>query len=621
MFDALSKKRVLFLLVALLILLTVLSMRVMRTSSLWYDEIWSLKCAGGAQYGPSSVGDIIECVRVLEANPPGYHLILWAWGNMVGWSEFALWMLSLLVGLITVASMYRLGHDLFVPMGEPSARMIGVAGAAIFGLSAFYLQFFYELRVYVFIILGTIWFLWFYWKLRQASSPSVLIQAAFVLTITGLLYLHFLMPLIIFPVALYHLVAVKKNRLWWRVPLLMAAGALLFLPWIPVMLKVTDIVAPLSDFRRTPLQMVQLVSYVYSNNNIGLLALIGVFALSAAALKQQATRFLWAIFVVDLIAGLTLVQLFSIVNRARYLLHLWPLAALLLALAVELLRQRRVNPLFFLAIWGLAGLPAYLNPTLDNIDHNLRLPWRSLQVELRTHAQPGDAVLFHTPVDRLFETLEFEYYSYGLPIHGSLTENIPGQQNKDEYFNQAQQFVGDAPRVWLGVDQSSPQNFRLGEVQRLLAADYTFCYSAFDIPWQMRLELYARKHPAPALRFGDASSQVDLSLLAPLDLDSDKTLNVLLSISHPATLPLESYSIGLHVEDSTGQLRAQGDFGVPDDLESCHRATVSLKDLPPGQYTVRIVVYSWRDGHRVPGQTLATGANEERPILGTITIN
>lgn len=621
MSKTLSRRSVLFILVALLLLLSLLSMRVMRAESFWYDEIWSIKCAGGAHYGPVSLPAILECVRVYEANPPGYHIVLWLWGTAVGWSEFALWMLSLLVGLVTVASMYRLGLELFAPMDKPSGRRIGLYAAIVFSLSAFYLQFFYELRVYVFIVLGTIWFIGLYWRLRHRSHPAIFTQALFVLTIAGLLYLHFLTVLIFAPVALYHLVAVKKDRLWWRIPILMVAGALLFLPWIPVLLKVNDVVVHPQDFRRTAIQMAQLVAYTYSNSNIGLVAMIGIFALVPLALKQPAMRFLWSAFVVGLIGALTMVELFSFINRARYLLHLWPLAALILALALELLRRRRVSPVFFFLIWGAAGFSNYLNPTIDNVDHNLRLPWRSLQAELQSHSEKGDVILFHTPLDRLFETLELEYYTHGLPIRGSLTENIPGKPEKDDYFNEAKRFVGNTSRLWLGVDQSSQPNFRLGEVKRILDAEYAYCYTAFNFPWQMRLELYARKPSVPAWQFiNNQNHQINVSLSGALKVDDEKTLDVVLSMSHSGELPPYTYSVALHVEDEQGQLRAQGDFGVPPEPESCHRSTISLKGLPPGRYTLRTIVYEWRNGQRLTGQTLATGTSEERPIAGTIEL-
>ena len=621
MSETSSQKLTVITLVALLILLSALSMRMMRTSSLWYDEVWSLKCAGGAEYGPGSLAYTIDCVRLNESSPPGYDLLLSFWGRLVGWSEFSGWMLSLLVGLVAVASMYRVGHDLFRELGEPSARMIGLAAAIILGMSAFFIQFLFEMRVYVFMVLGTIWFVWLYWRLRSQNNPSKRIQVTFALSIAALLYLHYLMVLVFGAVAFYHLLAVKKDRFWWRVPLLMLAGSILFLPWVGALLNMTSVVVGIQGFRRSPDQMLELIAYTFSNSNVGFVALLGIFALSAGVLKQKATRFIWLIFVVSLLGGLLLVALLPFINRARYLLYLWPLAALVVALGIEQLRKRRVNPALILLVWVAAGLWNYSNPAPDNMEHNLRLPWRTFRTELQAHAQPGDVILFHTPIEVMFETLEFNHYTYGLSANRSLTENIAGKPDNDEYFTNAEKFIASAPRIWLGIEQYTQPNFRLGEVQRILAADYTYCYTPFNIPWQMRLDLYARKHSAPEFRFSGQSDQVEMSLLEPLTVDSEKSLSVLLAISHLASLPVDTYSIGLHLEDATGQLKAQADFGLPDDVDSCHFGTLSLKDLPPGKYTLRVAVYQWRNGERLTGQTLATGKIDERPVLGIIDVN
>lgn len=618
------KRVVLFALVALLLLLSVLSMSVMRTSAFWYDEILSFMCAGGGQYGPTTLTQTVDCVHRIEASPPSYHIFLKAWGTVAGWSEFSGWMLSLSTGLIAVASMYRLGYDLFIKLGKQSAQVIGISAAVALGMSAFFIQFLFELRFYIFIVLETIWFIDLYWRIIRQNNPSGSLQAAFVVSVAALLYVHYTTVCILGAVALYHLLTVKKNREWWRVPLLMLAGSLLFLPWLSALFGAVDQVANFpSSFRRTPVQMAELVTYAFSNSNVGLLALIGIFALGALlATRQnkQAACFVWSIFIISLLLGLLMVVVLPYINRPRYLLYLWPVAALLVGLGIEQLRQRRVNPTFILLIWTAAGLWNFTNPSADNMDRNLHLPWHDFRNELRSNAQTGDVVLFHTPIDRLLESLEFKHYTYGLPSRGSLTENIPGKLDNDEYFDEISKFIADAPRLWLGVEQSTVPNFRMGEVQRILKANYAYCYTAFDLPWFMRLELYIHKHPAPVLRFGDQGNQVDIARLSPLKPDAKRTLPVLLSISHTAALPIDTYSIALHIEDSQGHLLAQDDFGIPSDVDSCHQAVVPLKDLPPGVYTLRTIVYEWRNGQRLAGQVVATGTNDNSPVLGQITI-
>jgi hypothetical protein len=207
-----------------------------------------------------------------------------------------------------------------------------------------------------------------------------------------------------------------------------------------------------------------------------------------------------------------------------------------------------------------------------------------------------------------------------LPVRGSLTEDIPGKPINNEYSNQVRQYIGDAPRVWLGVEQSELPNFRLGEVQRILAEGYQRCFTAFDLPL-MRLELYARNLTAPQARFDDPTGgQIGVGLLGPLRPQADKTLSLVLGFSHPATTTPDTYSVGVHVVDESGQLRAQSDFGLAPDLNSCRMVFVPINSLPPGKYTVLITIYDWRTGQRLPGQLAATGMSADRLPFGSFTM-
>jgi hypothetical protein len=603
----------------LLLLLSALSMRPMATNSLWFDEVWSLRYAGGAQYGPISLTETIN--RVIEQmpwgrNPPGYFLLLNLWGRVAGWSEFAGWMLSLLIGLVAVAMMYRLGHDLTISYGRPAANVIGVSAAVALGLSAFFVQYLYEMRPYVLVVLLTIGYVWMYWRLIDTDrKPGLLLQSGYVLTIVVMLYTHYTLLFVLAAVGVYHLFCVPKTVRWWQVVLLTGIGGLSSVPWGLVMLDTAHRVGttPLVPVTMSPGEIIEDFTSMFSNGNVGLLALLVIFALKA---RGRPARFAWVIFVACLLATMLISTLVPTVSNIRYVLVLWPIAALLVALGIDQLRRRAVNPAWILAIWTAAGLWIYLNPTFANTQHDMRLPWKTFRAELQKYEQPGDVVLFHTPFAVWSESTEFAHYTYGLPIRGSLTEDLPGKQPNNEYFNTVRAYVGSVQQVWLGVEQSQPPNFRLGEVQHLLADGYQHCFTAFDLPL-MRLELYARNLTNPQARFGD---QIGVGLLGPLKPQADQTLPVLLGFSHPADTPPDTYSVAVHVEDETGQLKAQSDFGLAPGVNSCQMVSIPIRNLPPGKYTVLIAVYEWRTGKRLAGQMVATGASGDRLAFGTFTI-
>jgi hypothetical protein len=440
----------------------------------------------------------------------------------------------------------------------------------------------------------------------------------------GLLYFHYLTICVIGAVALYHLIAFPKTRAWWRVPILMAVAAVLFLPWVNVVRNAASVLAHRSTL--TAGQMLSQLAYSFSNSSTAFLALFLIFA--AVAWSTRRTKpvvFAWLIFGFALSLGLIMVIFVPGVNHVRYLIFLWPLAAILVAVGIFELQQRRINPAYLLLIWVAAGLWSYIYPTRDNMRHDLRLPWREFHAELQVHSQTGDLVRFHTPVEVWFRGLELQHYLSGLPVRGLLTEDVAGKVDNGEYLNEARKTIGSAARVWLGVDQSSEPNFRLGEVKHILAENYVYCSTPINVPDMMRLELYSRKHPAPTLRFGDAPDQIEIAALEPITVttdpvNADRNMSVLLAFSYPDTLPKNTYSVGLHIDDAQGQLKAQTDFGLPTDLESCSLARVSLKGLPAGQYTVRVVIYEWQTGKQLAGLALATGLRETRPALGTLEV-
>ncbi len=618
----------LLVLTGILLLLSALSMRLMATESLWYDEVWSLRYAGGAQYGPISLAETLNRVSsqyAHEKNPPGYYLLLNVWGRVAGWSEFAGWMPSMLAGLVCVALIYRLGHDLAAGYGHPAATVIGVSAAVALGLCAFFIQYFYEMRAYVFVVLLTIGAIWLYWRLIDTRrNPGVRLQFSYVLIIGLMLYTHYTLIVLMVAVGLYHLLCVPKHARWWRVALLTGIGCLTFAPWGLVLLNDTYRAAATSEipFNLPPLNMspgriLDTFTYMFSNSNVGLLALLAVFALLA---RGRPVRFAWFVVVAGLLIGMLISVVLQTVGNIRYLIALWPVAALLVAFGIDQLRRRGVNPVWILAIWTAAGLWNYFNPSFANTQHEGRMQWKTFRAEIQKYGQPDDLILFHTPIMVGREGPEFAYYAYGLSKRSSLTESIPGKPINDEYHNSARAYIDDAPRVWLGVEQADPANFRLGEVQRIFAEGYQRCFTAFDYG-PMRLELYAHNLTTPQARFGDSiSGPIGVGLLGPLRPQADKTLSFVLGFSHPATTPPDTYSVGVHVEDESGQLRAQSDFGLAPDVNACRMVFVPINDLPPGKYTVLITVYDWRTGQRLTGQLAATGVSADRLPFGSFTL-
>jgi hypothetical protein len=579
---------------------TALGARGLNADAIWYDEYWSLYYAGGAQYGPVSLGETWARVAQtdIELNPPGYYLALNAWGALAGWTPYAGRALSLLVGVLAVAVTYRLGVDL----GGPLA---GLGAAVALGVSAFYVNYLHEMRGYTLYALFTVVSVLAYWRVVY-GRVGLWAQGMLVASVAGGIYTHYLAAITVMTMGIYHLLFVPKNRHWWRVVILLGVAGVLVLPWAGAGLEA--LVRIRTNMARDNVALdagtlVQRLLIAFSNGSVALLALVVGFA---AMTRKGRLAWWFALGVLALTLAANAALQFA--TNIRYLMALWPILALLVGLGVA---KSSIKPALLLGIWMAAGLWNSADPMfMRQLGGPRHLPLDVLGDVLRVRAQPGDVLAFHAPDFNWLVDPVLAHYMYGIPVRATVMESLPGLQADGEYFRQAEQFIGDAPRVWVGIETDLPPNFRLGEFERALAEDYAACGTVFELP-DMRLDLYARV-PDDALpfRFGEG---IEMTLLEPLT--AGETLTVVLGWSVDDNVPVNTYSVALHVLDEQEQLVVQADYALPSDAYACRSATLSLSDVPPGAYTVAAVVYNWSSGERLPSEDTTTG---ERVTLGVV---
>src|SRR5690349_20557909 len=106
----------LWILVALLLVVSALGAYNLYTTTIEGDEAHSIEDAGGPITYRMSPTEMWE--RIARTNPwhtPGYFMILSVWGEFVGWDPPVLRALSLFFGLLAIALTYRLGRDVVSP--------------------------------------------------------------------------------------------------------------------------------------------------------------------------------------------------------------------------------------------------------------------------------------------------------------------------------------------------------------------------------------------------------------------------------------------------------------------------------------------------------------------------
>ncbi len=625
-------------LVPLLLVVAALGARGLNADTIWGDEYHSISDAGGFPFEPLTPAQIWN--GVASHNPwhtPGYFLILNGWGRLVGWSAPALRALSLLFGLLALAWTYRLGRDRVSPT-------VGLLAALILGTSATFVYYLHEIRMYVLFIALASFELWAYLRImRSRREPDRRAWLALFVGAVSMLYIHYFAVLPLMAVGVYHLsLAVQRvhGRLrlhltarWWRVVGVMLAAGVLFLPWVSVLIDVTGKVTKQVNLRENTLGVIETTSAVLTMFGNGFLLLTLVTAIPAL---WHPSRRAWRIIA---LLGLTFAFALAINlwlrvvyydARARYLFALWPLLALVVAIGLTRLwqmpRLRRVAPLL-LGVWLVTGVWgavdwAHLTHYLEGSD--LDFPMNRVAADLKDHAQPGDTVISYLPDDmpawRYGGVSDYYYRALGLDFRTVERRWEPDGQEAEQ-IEIIGSLVNDL-RVWLAW-KSPPSPYALDTFKTALSENYGLCQAHDDPAAGLSLALYTRAavccvpdgQTAPVKI--DYGSGIALSGSEPLPLAVTDRLPVTLAWSLGANVPLNTYSVGLHVLDAQGKLVAQKDYGLSVQPFLCQSQMLALNNVPPGSYQLTMVVYAWETGQRLTGSVPETNIRAEELPLGT----
>ena len=138
-----------------LLLAAMLAIPLLDVDAFNGDEPASLFAAGILRTGSWSILDVWE--NTAPRHPPGWSVLLSVWGLFVGWSELAIRALSLFIGLLTLAWVYRAGRDFFAPAA-------GLIAALLLSASVFHLAYMARAELYAPVALWTAMCFWFYWR-------------------------------------------------------------------------------------------------------------------------------------------------------------------------------------------------------------------------------------------------------------------------------------------------------------------------------------------------------------------------------------------------------------------------------------------------------------------------
>jgi hypothetical protein len=429
-----------------------LGARSLDADVIWVDEYHSLEDSGVSYFGPLSPVGIWNKVAVRNPwHAPGYFITLNSWYRLVGPEPPALRAMSLFLGVLTVAWTYRLGRELVSPR-------VGLYAAVVLGTSAFYAHFLHEMRVYTLLTLISVVMMWAYFRIVRSPRSPWWVWVTFGVGCAALPYLHYFATLPVVAVAVYHLFFVKKDRRWWMVVGVMALAALLFMPWFMVFLSVfqrTREFERLAPRALTAGDAVSALTYYFSN---GMVVLFLVLAALALFVRSKMARALVFLAITLLVLLLLTNQVLKIMHggRIRYLIAMWPLCSLVVALGLARLRQwQSLVASGVLVLWVGFGL---WNTVVTDITAGLDgysyvFPMHLVAREIEKYQQPDDVVVNYLPDDGL-EAIQYERIAsfYYTPMQlAYLVEQSPTGAAAEWAGRMAEhiELLEPRPRIWV----------------------------------------------------------------------------------------------------------------------------------------------------------------------------
>lgn len=384
----------------LFVILTVaaaLRFHSLAAKSFWFDEGVSVAIARLDWY---------NFARILwrrEANMSLYYLLLRYWLHFGG-GEFFVRLLSVVFAVASIPVAYLLGRRLF-------DSRIGLFAAALLATNAYYVQYSQDARSYTLMLL--LCSLSSFYFLEALREPSRRNRTAYIFTSALAVYAQFF-SLLLLVAQWFSLNLLDRNRIPrqnkndWR--------------WIA--LSVAPVIAFVATTGTGPLRWVQRpglhdlwVFGLHLTGNGGPLLLLGCAIACIAAVahiwpvrkirrvswESWRYRFLlcWLLFPPLLTLAVSSIKPLFV---ARYFIFCLPALVLLVATGLTRLRSNWITAtaLSLLVILSLRGIAAYYKQDIDI----QRDDWRDASKYLLSHAEPGDALLFHVPMGRM----PYEFY-------------------------------------------------------------------------------------------------------------------------------------------------------------------------------------------------------------------
>ena len=582
--------------VVIAILAFALGVRGLQLDLIFVDEYWSM-ANSGAFMDEVTLGMIWE--RTADVDPGGmlvlYHWLLGGWMALAGKTLWAARLYSVLWGVVALALTYRLARDL-------EGRRVGLYAACFLVGSAFFLDFFHEVRAYTQFATLTVAAVWAYVRLLRAERWAWGWASLLFLALVALHYTHYVALSVVGILGLWHVFHYRSTRLWWSTLALLGLSLLSFAPWVVVTLSLVEFAGLDANRQVTSMSSPQIISeWLRALSNEQIVAALGLTFLT---LRARTARLAWLWIVVGLILIMLVNAALPFVVHSRYTTYMLPAGALLLALGlVRLPLDERVKP-WALALWVGFGVVCAFTPSYMKrfFGHVYRAPADGMalaQPILRQWATTDDTLIFHIvePDFGPFGLIPVDFYIQDV-AHRSAQQfelmNLAWQRDEGTYGPAILEGLADAPFVWTLVVPEIPTSNKSDQVKRVLNERYALCDTLVDHP-HMVMRTYAdvTREALAEMDFIAPDGKLTARLLQATVRDGQA--RVVLGWDIDANVPAGRYSFGVQALNADGSLTDQHDEGLPDSRPlGCSDAVLSALGTRS-----QLVIYDWRGGQRL----------------------
>ena len=562
-----------------------------------------------------------------ETHPPAYFVILNLWSRLVGEDLFGLRLLSLYFGLLAVAFTYRLAK---LTGGERRAQY----AAILLTFSAYFAFYVHEVRMYSLLALMTAFVAWAYARaIKGSGAPARIGLVCLSLGSALIIYVHMFGFIVVAAISLYHVLFVAKNKRWFLVPAALAIAGLLYLPWLPVTLRLLDMRTDFAKDSLTWHETLLALTSIY-NNGIGLLAPIcaGILIVYRKRLGagQVLVIALIALFVICTLA-VNAVAPIVVARRIRYTIVFAPLWVAVLAIALDLALARRSLRALALTVWGISfafyttsdGFQLYTNSKDQNRDQIP--PYHRLLYTPAIRTSVSDFVLSFHPYTGIGRKTE-DYYGRQLRRWRGLIHiwtddsGQPALQSTDTRYATVDSMARWNFPIWLIYNPQETDLQAMPAFTVSFLAHFHSCGRYLETDNTV-IELYLKRGIPCQLR--TASHPLALSY------DNGAELANVVVQEQPGELHISfwwtntivnEYAFSIQVFDAKNKKVAQLDDVIGGDAVLGYR--LDIAELTAGEYTVKLILYDFETGKGQSGTIVANQQPFERSVdLAQIAIN